>query len=521
MEQKRDKDAWVAGLTETMPLTALDYTAPQNYMMKSFIFPFESTLESDRQKVVAYLKGRLARTFSLIPALGGQMIHARDGELPRLVYSQKDRDSNLDHFPDEVCNYQVLGSTQYPWSFDDLSTLGAPPLTMTKDLLWLLPETGPAPGDACHPITLRISFIADGLILGFAFHHGILDGGSVPEFLALFTTNTLPNLPILQARKQAFIKLTHRAAQTTTTTPNSGYDFTTPTTPPILPPAIAKIFTLADARVRTLHVAALSHLRATHGSDAFASASDVVCALAWLHVTRARLRAGRVTPFDTTHFATAVSVRGKLGGVVGVVAGDDGERDGGGDGDLFGEGYLGNMWVRALAGSTVGGLVMDVDMRGPVTVKQVAEAAWCVRRAVMELVKPEVLRGHLALAARATDLDGVVAAEEGERVAWPEVDAAVRRRIARHHTGLDGSVGLGLGADVEFEIPGVNGGEKTKPTWVRRAYVANDGSMNLMPRKGVTKGNRDWEIWLALREEDMRAVEEQGELGGWLSRPAA
>lgn len=85
MERKQHKDAWVAGLTETMPLTPLDYTAPQNYIMKSFIFPFASTLDSDRQDAVTFLKSRLARAFSLIPALGGQMIHARDGELPRLV----------------------------------------------------------------------------------------------------------------------------------------------------------------------------------------------------------------------------------------------------------------------------------------------------------------------------------------------------------------------------------------------------------------------------------------------------
>lgn len=316
MECKQHKDAWVAGLTETMPLTPLDYTAPQNYIMKSFIFPFASTLDSDRQDAVTSLKSRLARAFSLIPALGGQMIHARDGELPRLVYSQKDGDCNLDHFPDEVCGYQVLDSRQYPWSFDDLSTHNAPPSTMTKDLLWLLPETGPAPGDACHPVTLRISFITGGLILGFALHHGMMDGGGVTDFLALFTTGTLPNLTTLNTRKQAFTTLTHQAAsQATTTTPLSGYDFTTPSTPPTLPPAIVKIFTLPDAPVRAPHAAALSHLRAAHGADAFVFASDIVCALAWLHVTRARLRAGRVTPADTTHFATAVSVRGRLAGV--------------------------------------------------------------------------------------------------------------------------------------------------------------------------------------------------------------
>ncbi|KAK3295278.1 uncharacterized protein B0H64DRAFT_459209 [Chaetomium fimeti] len=502
-----------------MPLTALDYTAPQNYMMTSFIFPFESILESDRQVVVTYLKGRLARTFSLIPALGGQMIHARDGELPRVVYSEEAGESNLDRFPNEICDYRVLDGTQFPWSFDELSALGAPAATMTKDLLWLLPETGPAPGDACHPVTLRISFITGGLILGFAFHHGIMDGGGRLDFLTLFTTDTLENLATLHARKQNFIAFTTRTAQQQTSLPTqplqTTYDFTTPTTPPTLPPAIAKIFTIPNASLRALQTTCLQHLRTAHGDTphAFVSPSDVLCALAWLHVTRARLRAGRVLSTDITRFATAVSIRGKLP----LLGGGEG---GGGDGALGG-GYLGNMWLRALAGMSVGGLVgADVGTGAPVGVEQVAEAAWCARRAIMELVEPETLKGHLALAARATDLEGTLAGE-GERVTWPEVDAAVRRSIARHHTGLDASVGVGLGADVEFEIPGVNGGEKTKATWVRRAYVANDGAMSVLPRRGGTKGDRDWEIWLALREEDMRVVEEVGELGGWLSRPPA
>ncbi|KAH6838566.1 hypothetical protein B0I37DRAFT_449627 [Chaetomium sp. MPI-CAGE-AT-0009] len=458
-----------------MPLTALDYTAPQNYMMKSLIFPFPSILDSDRQPAVTYLKGRLARVFALVPPFAGQMIHARDGELPRLVYSDKAGESNLDRFPNEVFDYQVLDSAQFPWTFDELSALGVPAATMTKDLLWLLPKTGPAPGDACHPITLANKTLS-------------------------------PSSPAPPKRTPPL-----HPKQPTTSPP---FHSTNP------PPAIAKIFTLPDARVRTLHAAALSHLRAAHGAHAFASPSDIVCALAWLHVTRARLRAGRVTPADTTRLATAVSIRGKLEG------GEDGGVFVGGGGNGNG-GYLGNMWLRALAGVEVAGLVGgggddSGEMGAPVTVERVADAAWCVRRAVVELVRPETLRSHLALAARATDLDGAVTSTgERERVAWPEVDAAVRRCIARHHTGLDVSVGVGLGADVEFEIPGVNGGEKTKATWVRRAYVANDGAMSLLPRRGGTKGDRDWEIWLALREEDMRVVEEEGELGGWLSRPAA
>jgi hypothetical protein len=96
------------------------------------------------------------------------------------------------------------------------------------------------------------------------------------------------------------------------------------------------------------------------------------------------------------------------------------------------------------------------------------------------------------------------------------VDAAIRRSIARHSTGVDMSVGVATGAEVEFDIPGVVGG-RGPAAWERRGYVAFDGFVSILPRKGVNKGDEDWEIWVALRQEDMDALASETELGGWVS----
>ncbi|KAK4041142.1 hypothetical protein C8A01DRAFT_34874 [Parachaetomium inaequale] len=475
------KEAWVARLTETMPLTALDHTAPQNYILRCFGFPFcPSPRNLNRHAAIAYLKWRLVRAFSLLPFLEGQIIHGWDGELPRLVYPGNVLPSKLDLFSYEVFDYQVFESSRFPWSFEELSALGVPAETMAKDLFWLLPKTGPAPSDACHPITLRASFIDGGLILGFAFHHGVMDGTGTVDFLNYFATDTYNGIGTLWGCKQNFIAFAAETARTTPVDPRfmPGYDFTPERSPPTLPPAIAKVLTISAPRAAALQAAAQTHLRAAHGPRAFASTTDVLCALTWLHVTRARLLAGRIAPTDTTPLRDSR-----------------------------------NLWLRALASSTVGDLVQDISHSGKVTTEQIAEAAWCIRQAVMEMDDPATFRAHLAIAARASS-------DEDEGIAWPEVGAAVSRAMARHSTGLDASVHIGLGADVEFEIRGVRGG-KRKAVWVRRAYVPNDGAMNLLPRIGGTKGEADWQVWLALREEDMRVMEEQGELGAWLSRPAA
>jgi hypothetical protein len=271
-------------------------------------------------------------------------------------------------------------------------------------------------------------------------------------------------------------------------------------TPPLLD-AKAKIFILPASSLNKTHDKILQHLRNEHDPKAFVSPSDIICALAWLYITRARLRAGRISPYETTCFSTAVNIRKKLS-LVPPISKD----------------YIGNMWLRALTKTTVwelenGGGEGVYDINAPATTRQLAQVARMIRKAIDKLGNPKekILERAIALAARATDPNDTT-------LSWTDVDEAIRRTISRHTTGVDVTVGVELGADVEFEIPGVPGG-RTKPAWVRRAYVPFDGAVSVMPRRGGGGENSeaDWEVLVALREEDLMVVEGYLRRGGYLS----
>jgi hypothetical protein len=301
-----------------------------------------------------------------------------------------------------------------------------------------------------------------------------------------------------------------------------GYDFTLPPRGRWSRLAIAKIFTISSSRITALHSAALTHLKSIHGPTAFISPTDTTCALIWVHITRARVHAHRIDRDTTTSLATAINIRNKLllppPAAPNAIATTTGPRD---------CCYLGNMWLRAFASSTVKNLVQLEMQKQDTAVAQIADAAWAIRGAVRAIQDdPVVLRRHVAIAARATMRTGDAGdaagggGDDGEGLKWLEVDAAVRRAVARHSTGVDVSVGVGLGADVAFEIPGVAEGG-VKAAWVRSAYVAREGFVNVLPRRGGAKGEADWEVCLGLREEDMQVLEGEGELGGWLCKPPA
>jgi hypothetical protein len=502
------KKAWVDGLKMAMPLTPLDYTAPQNYIMKSWGFRFSSDPQ-DRDRAVAYLKGRLRESFRQLPFLGGQIIHSKHpGELPRLIYPGDGQPSNLEVVPKQVFSHQDLDGSAFPWTFDEVLDLGVPAACMHKRLLWLLPPRDPLPGDACHPVTLRVSFCKGGLILGFAFHQGIMDGVATTDFMSYFTGALSPPTDSLALRKLSFAQYAYDAAKSTRIVPwgFAGYDFTIPPTPPVLPPDVAKVFTISAASATALHSLVQSEVR--HRYKTSGTITDSLCALVWLHITRARLLAGRIQPSDRTCLATAVNVRSRLpDGVLGSTTT---------------KGYIGNMWLRALAETTVEALVgpkITSSMDLPTTVTLLAHAAYRVRDAVQTLVQPNALKRHVTVAALAA-APASHADEVWRGITPPDVDAAVRRAISRHTTGVDISVGVTLGADVEFDIPGVVGG-KGKAAWVRRAYTPNEGAVAFLPRIGGTKGDADWEVWIALTEEEMSILQRDTELGGWLSRPPA
>ncbi|KAK4107500.1 hypothetical protein N656DRAFT_719989, partial [Canariomyces notabilis] len=108
-----EKQAWVAELTEQIPLTPLDYTSPQNYIMRCLGFPFPDwNDQAHRDLTVEYCKTRLSSVFKLFPFLAGQGVRPKGGELPKLVYERTK--PNLERFPEEVFDSRVFDRLEFP-----------------------------------------------------------------------------------------------------------------------------------------------------------------------------------------------------------------------------------------------------------------------------------------------------------------------------------------------------------------------------------------------------------------------
>jgi len=504
------KNLWVASLNEAMPLTPPDFTAPQGYILVILAFPFVSEPRASQyQEALSHIKSRLARTFSKWPCLGGQFIAGGDTgngwhTPPKLVYSSSGH-TGLDLFPDEVFDSQVLNADGFGWTFAQLQEQHGPAVAMDKDTLLNLPPTNPGPGEGCHPVTLRATFIDGGILLGFGLHHGIMDGGAVIDFLSCFSGVDTPNAA---ADADSFEKLIKQMANFHTLTSScvveapvdtasmTDYDFDESHEAPADPaPGTAKILPLSASVVDRIRRDVLEYVKNTYGSEAFVSTSDVICALTWVFVTRARAARGGVAIDEVSRFATAVDIRSKI--LPSLPSG--------------GQSYFGNMFLRVLAFAKVSELIGPIptsDGTGSTSTSNgtpyIALAALRIREAITSLSSPTHLRKHLAIAALNRN--------------HTLVDIAVRRAINRGVSGVDASMWVGLGADLNFRIPGTGG--SGKPTFVRRAYSPFSGAVNVMPRVGGTKGDKDWEVLLALRTEDMDFLLRREELGGLLvSKP--
>ena len=96
-----------------------------------------------------------------------------------------------------------------------------------------------------------------------------------------------------------------------------------------------------------------------------------------------------------------------------------------------------------------------------------------------------------------------------------EVSKAYTRAMDTSNTGIDFSSWRDQGAGIEFGIPGT--ATSSVGFW-RKTWSPNDGAYNILPRKGGSKGDADWEISLGLSVTDMEKVCSQHELGSWVTR---
>lgn len=247
------------------------------------------------------------------------------------------------------------------------------------------------------------------------------------------------------------------------------YDFSEGAVVPAeAPEAVAAMFRVTNVQLKDIRDRALDVLKKVHGGkDVFVSMTDVLSAMVWVNATRARFR--HLSPSDETSFTTTADARRRLD-------------------PPFPDGAWGNVYTQTVARNTVGRLVR-AGPHGKLPRDRVpayAMAALLVREAVERVREPGYIAERIALADALED-----PAVEGA--------AAFRKANRPDHAGIGCSVWLHMGADVDFGIPGTGGIADA----IRKTFSANDGTVNIMPRRGDAKGDDDWQVLVALRRDDM------------------
>lgn len=175
---------------ETFPLTVVDQYALVTYTRLVYGFRF---LDTDKiPAAVNYLLKGLHRVLKRWPFLAGQVVHPADSTTAQVVYSEDLNNFNINVFPYEVFCHEVLTKKKFPYTCVQLLDLGIPPALMEQDIFSL--SLSLSPGESCHPLALKASFIEGGLLLCIASHYTVCDGICLLQVLE--TNPGDPKLPV-------------------------------------------------------------------------------------------------------------------------------------------------------------------------------------------------------------------------------------------------------------------------------------------------------------------------------------
>lgn len=466
-----------------VPLSPFDQTIPRLYVHKMFCFPFP---DADRQaEAVERLEQALSATILKWPFIAGKVSPSPANEHEvQLSYEAPEIGGIGEH----VLVVRNLAAPEYPWSYEQLAEAGMPPSAMHKDVLSTVPEW-PAHEETHPALAIQVNFIEGGLILCFAFHHAVADGGSFITFLKAFAEATKnpvrrdsATAMLVEPRIGYVVPRSYADVLAVDSFPE--YDYKSiPDHHDAYREITTRILTFSAATIQKLEADIKDELKKNPDGPSFVSNIACLSSLIWVAVMRARH--GRLPPFESSKIGIAVNARACMT-------------------PKLPDEYFGNLVVHTNATAKVYEL-LDTKSCGsgqlePMSTATLALAASRMRQATQSVTPAYVER-------RLRTFSSLEDPTETSRLYAAAMDTA--------HTGLDFSSWRDQGADIEFDIPGA--GTSTVQYW-RKAWSPNEGAYNILPRKGGSKGPADWEISLGLSKQDMEIVCSEGELGGWTTR---
>lgn len=272
----------------------------------NLLFGFRITQSTPRSVIVASITEAMLKLTTLVPWLGGQVVHVPGKE------AGSSGTLRVDTWPVDQPHKLVLVQEcdDLLSSMPQLVRAGAPIHMLDGDILTPWPSlpiphglTGPVP-----VVAFQANFIRDGLILNLSAHHTIIDATGIVGIIRLFATllngGQIPADDLVQANRDRarvvpFIRPGEPVKDHSHLRRRPGWTPTLPASPPVW-------------CYFNLPLSTLSKLMATVTAESISqrlSENDVICALLWQRVTTVRLARGEFTPGTMTRFNRAIDGR--------------------------------------------------------------------------------------------------------------------------------------------------------------------------------------------------------------------
>ncbi|KAF1940952.1 trichothecene 3-O-acetyltransferas-like protein [Clathrospora elynae] len=490
--------------TKSFHLSCLDQNVVRVYTQTLSIFPFPD--HNNAEAAIQALGAGLRLTLQRFPFLAGTLTLAdREAGTLALKYPVQVSDDKLN------CMFRfkqiLFHETTFPHTYEQLKRDGMPPSAF-KSVMFVPEDLANYPGvplsgegkvdfDKSDAPAMRLQafFIPGGLVLSMYMHHSVLDFSGVTTFWQTFSANVsrVSGERLLEGHETFDItsianeQSSLRQAvdrQIASSQPSDGPvadcycdgTYSYPKTLPSETKCTQRLFVISASRVREYR----EGLRRYFPTDTPPTMCNVLAALVWTHVTRAR--AARLVDYGMTetNIGIATDLRRRQHPPVPAD-------------------YMGNMAL--FSRGTLN--VSELTAEHRVTTQTIIQVIRKIKSTILDVNNDWVFR-HLAFfksIKRITDTECALALKFGADIyitSW-----------------------LNFGADLRWGIPGTDLGKDSlagRPEFIRRSYGPGDGGMIFLPRRRKMANDTEapFEILVRLAEEDMhRVLNEEGGLKSW------
>ncbi|OIW30313.1 hypothetical protein CONLIGDRAFT_363553 [Coniochaeta ligniaria NRRL 30616] len=495
---------------QRLQLSPIEHTISRGYVRVHLCFPFEGDASTKKEAVLRLQRAHEV-TLNRWPFLASVIFppNPKEPDVLEVGYPLPATAA------DGRLSFAVSAAGGRAWTYEQLTKWGAPPSWFEEVLTVPYGPIRPQ-FTMCSVMAVHANFFQGGLVLGFAFHHSVMDGSSIKQFLQVFAAACTPGWQCwskhVQDRRSelSFLLPTAETSKKNDAVQHcEEYDLAArPYRAP--KPCTTVIFEFKHSRIKELKHQVMYHLK-QRGVEDWVSTTDCLCGLIWVAVMRTR--AYRLPQQTEVKFTTAVDARSRVSQPLPE--------------------YMGNLIVAAMAKTTLGELIGQQYYRNIHGLGTPHERMWQAK--FHEVLGSRNDIPLLSIANAALEIRKAIRRVDEEyvkrRMAISPDDSAKIRTTHAYDLTVDGATTgvdfsswrnwLDLGfyptSKMSFDIPGA----KTHfPDFIRPGYPQAEGACILLPRRTGGPWGQDatWEVSLCLRDCEMTHLRFVTELGGWAKK---